>query len=414
MARLLTTGFELNATAGGSNFPDGSINSSTPTIVTSPVRTGTYALQCDRSVGIEIWQLTGPTGIVNGTTYFMRAYVRFVTLPDADDYILGQGSSGATRSGIGFTTSGGVNHLVLRTGTIASYEPAAATDTEVKTGIWYLVEYSFKYDTGALDDFTFRLNGVTVVTQTGLNITDSPSALCYLGFMNGATLGTVVFDDVAINDSSGSDQNSWPGEGRVALLKPISDNAGGTGWVLGANTALGGNGFGSLDNTPPLGVADLAVGSDPKQIRNATAAANSNYDANLTTYTTAGIGATDKVNVVQPLVATAAPVTTSAKAGTIGIASNPAISNVALSATGTPGAFWQGNTAGTWPTGWKWSLGTTTYAPSVTVGTSPVARVTQVTSSTRIAMVCALGMYVDYTPAPSLVFPTTRPTRYLM
>jgi hypothetical protein len=38
-------------------------------------------------------------------------------------------------------------------------------------------------------------------------------------------------------------------------------------------------------------------------------------------------------------------------------------------------------------------------APSVTLGTAPVMRITQVTASTRIAVVCAMFIYVDYTPA---------------
>ncbi len=121
----------------------------------------------------------------------------------------------------------------------------------------------------------------------------------------------------------------------------------------------------------------------------------------MTTYTAAGIKATDIVNVVVPVVSTGAPVTTSAKQGTVGVVSNPTIANVALSSTGTAGAFWQGNAAGAWPTGWKWSVGTAAYSPAVTLGTAPVMRLTQVTSSTRIALADAMGIYVDYTPAPS-------------
>jgi hypothetical protein len=121
----------------------------------------------------------------------------------------------------------------------------------------------------------------------------------------------------------------------------------------------------------------------------------------MTTYTAAGAGAGATVNAVLPVVATAAPVTTSSKAGTVGVVSNPAITNVSLGATGTAGAFWSGLAGGTYGAGWKWSLGTMTQAPTVTLGTAPVMRITQVTSSTRIAVVCFMGIYVDFTPAAS-------------
>jgi hypothetical protein len=195
---------------------------------------------------------------------------------------------------------------------------------------------------------------------------------------------------------------------------PTADSAGGTGWVLGTGTALGGNGWIAEDNKPPVGVADLTAGSDTKQIRNATASANSNYDATMTTYTAAGINASDTVDAVLPVVATAAPTATQAKQGTVGVSSNPAITNIALGAGGTSGAFWAGSAGGTYPTGWKISKGTLTLAPSVTIGTAPVMRITQVTSSTRIAVVCAMGIVVVWTPVVVARVPYSTPYPQLL
>jgi hypothetical protein len=110
------------------------------------------------------------------------------------------------------------------------------------------------------------------------------------------------------------------------------------------------------------------------------------------------VAAGDTVLAVRNVIATAAPVTTSSKQGLIGNASNPAITTIALGAGGTAGAFWSGVAGGTFPTGWKVSFGTLTTSPSVAVGTAPVMRVTQVTSSTRIAMVCFMGLLVAWTP----------------
>src|SRR6266576_2199201 len=39
---------------------------------------------------------------------------------------------------------------------------------------------------------------------------------------------TAYIDDVALNDTTGANQNTWPGEGKVVLLVPTADSAKGT------------------------------------------------------------------------------------------------------------------------------------------------------------------------------------------
>jgi hypothetical protein len=270
---------------------------------------------------------------------------------------------------------------------------------------------------GTIDQCEARLAGVSFASASGLTVSDTAPTNISVGHnvfsAQAVSAGTVIYhDDVAVNDSTGAAQNSWPGDEKIVLLRPTADSAVGTGWTLGNATATGGNAWQRLNKAPPDSAADLTTAADADQIRNATSNANSSYDATMTTYTAAGIAAGDTVNVVVPIVATGAPVVTSAKAGTIGVASNPAIANIALGAGGTSGAFWSGVAPGTYPTGNKWSFGTTTYAPSVTLGTAPVMRVTQVTSSTRIAIVTEMGIYVSYTPAArSLVYTDRRVAR---
>ncbi len=276
----------------------------------------------------------------------------------------------------------------------------SAATVSAGTDTYYRVEMKVVYNGSTqISDVELQLDGVSVASTSGLAIA---SLAIKIGWgLTAPGANTIVYlDDVAFNNNAGANNNTWPGDGAVVLLLPTADSAVGTGWVLGNNTAEGGNGWNSVNNTPPVGIADLGgAGADTGQIRNATAAANSNFDATMTTYTAAGVTAGSTVNAIHPWVITAAPVTTSSKQGTVGVVSNPAITNIALSATGTAGAFWQGAAGGTFITGWKGSPGTITEAPSVTLGTAPVMRVTQVTSSTRIAVVCFMGIYVDYTPA---------------
>jgi hypothetical protein len=374
VARLLTVGADSAEAASGLVEGGGGSNATSATLA----RTGT------RSFTGFSWAFTGALS----TTYFYRAYTQWTTLPTADSRILSI-VAGATQIQVRFILSNST--LIL---TDNANVQIGTGNLVVTTGVWYRVELSLLTASGSVDVGELQVDGTTVQASSGLSISDSaPSSVVW----SRGTGATGYGDDVALNDSTGGSQNTWPGDGKVVLLLPISDNAKGTGWTNDAASTT--NLFNSVDNTPPIGIADTSSGTGLNQLRNATSNANSNYDANLTTYTTAGIGASDTINVLDPIVVTAAPVTTSSKQGTIGVSSNPVIANVALSATGTAGAFWAGATAATYPTGWKASHGTTTYAPSVTLGSSPVLRITQVTSSTRIAMVCFMGMYVDYTPA---------------
>jgi hypothetical protein len=379
MGRLVTSGAETNdlTLEGASN---------NAAIDTAHVRTG--ARSWHPTAGSGDWVFTG----VNDVTYYARAYFYKnstfdSTVTDTDILTFVEGTP-AKAVMFAAQTDG---TLILKYG--ASRTQLGSPSAVLAADTWYRLELSLLLGTGGTDVVAGRIDDVTVASGSSLSISDStPTTLRIVGSAN------AWWDDIAINDSAGGNQNSWPGDGREVLLLPISDNAVGTGWTLGTGTAISSNGFGSVDNTPPTGVTNVEAGSDPKQIRNASSNANSNYDANLTTYFNAGIGPKSVINVLVPIVATAAPVSTSAKQGTVGIVSNPTIANIALGAGGTSGAFWSGVIENTYNTGWKISYGTKTYNPAVTVTTSPVMRITQVTSSTRIATVCFMGMYVDYTP----------------
>ncbi len=409
MARIATCGFEWgdnytisiegSTTLGGA--ATGTVVADTGTVRSGSKSAKVTAVATNDTVALDSIG-NSPGNQTAATTAFVRCCFNLSTLPATNARLFQYGSNS-----VGFTANIGIR--VTSAGKIQLWNESAGTQigsdaaATVATGTWFRLELSVTVDGSTnITACEGRLDGVTVASTSGLSISAIGSSAFVVGWCTTPAIASAVLylDDYAYNDSTGANQNSWPGDGKVVLLIPISDNAVGAGWTLGTGTAIsGGSGSTAVKNKPPLGVADLAAGSDTKLFRNATANANSNYDANLTTYTTAGVGASDTINVLVPIVFTAAPVSTSAKQGTVGIVSNPAIANIALGLGGTTGAFWFGTAGGTYNTGWKYSTGTTTYAPSVTLGTSPVMRITQVTSSTRIAVVCFMVMYVDYTPA---------------
>jgi hypothetical protein len=396
VARLLTAGAEtLDAIGDNATMEGGITNTGTVTVDTATVNTGLKSFKFD-SGGGSTASVTKTISPVLGTIFYARMWFR---LPQAGGDIPSLRITLDSGNGLSASVyiSSANRSLSLRdnVGTIGSSTAALSQNT------WYCVELAAQNNSVASTSYReARLNGVSFASSSTRNATTVGTGLVEFGWIGNPGASNIIYlDDLAVNDSGGANENSWPGCGKQVLLLPISDNAVGTGWTndnLVNNTV---NLFESVDNIPPIGIADTTTSTTSDQIRNATNA-TANYDANLTTYATAGIGAADTVNLVQPWIITGAPTATGAKTGALQITSNPA--EGAATAFQTTSNFFRasGVNAGTYPTGWAFSTNPITYAPSVTVGSSPVLRA-DITggTATRIAMCCFMGLYVDYTPA---------------
>lgn len=375
--------FEWNDTyAEGHSFTGTASNS------TTQARTGSRSIRCNPS--------SGASGAVDCSTYFSGSKAGWwhfglylVTAPSV------------TRQLVGLSASGGANLKITSSGTIQYLlgSTVYATSAALSTNTWYWI--SFESGNSALtntSDF-FRVNNATVTRSSDPGASFATLGIPTFGFPSSEASAAECYIDDIMQDDAG-----FIGNGKVGLALPISDNSIGAGWTLGTGTAISSNGYDAVNNTPPVGVADLTAGSDTKQIRNA----GKNTDAaafNLTTYTNLGVGSGDTVLAVESLVSTGAPVTTGAKTGSLTI-SNPTVAKTSF------GNFYQGSNAGTYSTGWTRYRSLTT-SPTVTKGNSPVLTVTQDTSSTRIAMVCAVGLTVVWSvPASSTPAVQNTQTRY--
>lgn len=322
-------------------------------------------------------------------TGFLRFYVRITALPSSASRLL----FGSNETAILLGSNG---KLVFRTGATTFPDTATAlTDTTR----WYQIGVPL----GAVTSGTLlQIDGVTETTGT-----KAAQAVAAYWFGDGEGFNTetytAYFDDVAIDGSA------FPNAGSVVLLSPTSDNgSSAASWTKPGGSTTNRNT--SVDNVPPVGVADSTnVAQAENQIRNATA--NASYVANMTTYTAAGIGASDTVNAIRSFVSVGAPVSTGAKTGSQQITANPA-AGAATAFAANSGQFWTGSAASTFPSGWKWERGPVSSAPSVTLGNAPTLslNITGGTAS-RIADCCFMGIYVDYTPAAvaAAAVPYTRP-----
>jgi hypothetical protein len=358
------------------------------TFSTSNPRTGTYAYRCASGAGnAAAYVTTASYGSVPDAPFYGRGYFHFTNLPSTTVRIMLTGTGSTV--GSARLTSGGKLQLFNDTAGTQIGSDSAAT---VTTGTWYRVELYYRNNTTAgTDELELRLDGVSVASANNLTFSGLASTLtCGFHQAPGANL-TCDVDDIVVHDGNGANNTSWPGSGKVVLLKPISDNARDTLWTGGAGGTS--NLYEAVNNLPPVGTA---TETDTTQIEHAGGAAGTTdrYDANMTTYATAGIAAADTINAIYLVAEHGEDVTTGTKLLNFEVVSNPAIAS-----TGNVSAGNDLGGLGTYPTLWSRHRGTIAEAQSVTVGTSPVMRVRRPETASRVASVCFMGMFVSFTPA---------------
>ncbi len=389
MGRLRTLGFETGS--GSSLIEDGIGNTGGGAISTSIFRSGAASYRITPTSGNAqgITPFLGST-LALGTTVYLRIYVYFAGFP-----------SGSTRRSIANIGSGVITLQAATGGVIRVYNGGTQVGGDspaLSLNTWYRLEIAVKYDTGATDTCIARIDGVDFVSVSGQSFTDTAINQVGIGCsdaLSGNGLD-VYFDDAAINDSTGSFQNSWPGPGKVVLLLPISDNQRGS-WTGGAGGTT--NLFDAINNIPPTGTA---TETDSTQIESADSSPDNStdeYRANMTVPTDAGVPANAVTKVMQLLVTHGEDVATGTKTGSFLILSNPAQS---VADTFTFGA--DVGALGTWPSNWTTTWGTAQYDPSVVLGTSPVVRIRKTDTGTRVASVCFAGAYLEYQEASMPIF----------
>lgn len=410
MARLLTCGWET-ANACEATTQNNFTYLLTDTTVTRNTDS-VYSMKIQSTLpGANGFQYP-LSGAVLADTWYARFFLYLPGTPTAAHKFFGMNAS----TTVAWPNTG--IELRLNTDRTVSliYNNTAQTPTSaaLATTTWHMIEV--RGISGTSGQAELVVNGTSVVSVSGT--TGQAGAFAQLQFGSDSTAARGIdlyIDDLALNDSNGAASNTWVGNTNLKMLLATADSAVGTGWLTSGNNII--NLYTNIDNVPPLGIADV-INNEGHQIRNGSNVANSAYDATLQSYSAAGVAAIDVINVVQALVVSGAPVSTSAKSGTVGCVSNPSSSMANLAAgPSTAGQFWTGVAAGTYPTGWKTSLGPAVHGDiaSGSRSTAPVVRINQVTANTRIAMVTLLGMYVDYTPgtpAAALVWKPSRGPNY--
>lgn len=302
-----------------------------------------------------------------------RARFRFTVLPSTTARIfVGSASSG---NNLRINPNGTVAYF--DGGTLIGTSATALTDTAK----WYTIEWHSS--TNAASQVRLRIDEVDEITTTNASTFGSGNLGCNDTV---ADTYTMFVDDYVVDNAA------FPGPGAVRLLLPISDNARAALWVAGSNaTTATTDLWEGVNNTPPVGTATSNAVTAAISHEGGADAATDDYDANMTSYTSAGIPAGSTINAIQAVIVHGEDIATGAKELTFSIKSNPAQGAFQTNFNAGIGAV------GTYPTNWNITRGTMLSAPTVVLGTSPVMAVRRPETASRRADVCFMGMYVDYT-----------------
>lgn len=257
MARLYTDGFELGTDAYSYTVKLSSL--ATASVSSSEKRTGSYSLKIDlnqNSSGYIAYQ----NGLTTGDTFFWRLafmYKNVKSLPATLVPLLELRSSTQPINTVVFNPStlkidilggGTANSVGLRidgSSVFSSNSMAAMVE-----GNWYVLQGRC-YLHGSSGNIVLKVNGVTVAAFTG-NTTGAGSVVDSFQYGSrplGSLTGTgfdIYMDDMAINDDSGTKENSYPSLGGVYCLRPNADGAA-SDWTRSSGTAN----YQAVDEIPP-------------------------------------------------------------------------------------------------------------------------------------------------------------------
>ena len=346
-------------------------------IEASVVRTGSYSVKLTPASGAAgYWE---PRQESPART--LRFYLRVTSLPSTARLLLG--TSAAGQANLVLNPSGTVAYRYATT-TIGT-SSTALTDTAT----WYQMEVNVGINGSSIA--LLRIDGTDQVTG---DIAQAASVFGVGTSMFGANdtvaaTYTAYVDDIA--GKSGVQADVWVGAGQAVLLRPTSLSAAG-GWVEGDGAGTAGMAA-AVATRPPPGLAS-ANETSATNIESPTNSATDNCDMNMTTYSAAGVGASDTINAVQAVIRHGEDIAVGTKGGASLIVSNPTQSPEDTFNYGN-----DGGAHGAEPGFWYTAIGTAQTSPSVTLGTAPVLRVGKRTATTRVVCVDFMGIYVDYSPA---------------
>lgn len=274
MARIITSGFEINTTT--SNVGDVSIINGA-TLGTGTVRTGSRALAIALAGSIKSAQFSFVTP--NTGPLWLRFYLNYTTAPPADNMI-------ANFSGV----SNRLNLRLTSTGALKLFNATTqigSTTSALSSNTWYRIEMKFDESLASGSQVAeLSIDGSIVISSSTQTYAGTAPTLLVGGNLNSeaAASGSWFIDDLAVNTASGSFQNTYPGAGSIIYCFPAGagDSAQ---WTKAGSGPAATNWQGVIDNPPDDGVTfNSSSNTAPK--------------TDMFTIAPTGIGASDTISLV--------------------------------------------------------------------------------------------------------------------
>jgi hypothetical protein len=387
VSRLAWGGGETGTLRGdGDIFPQ----TVPPVLDTAVVHSGIYAFKAAANQAMRV-----DFSAVAGRWFYVRAWYRVDALPSATVDIL---------QWWGAANSSNLPHVVrLQPDGRLLYTSGVTPASEVVSPVvganaWFCVEFGLRTRAGIGHDAIYRLNGTTLGTYSRSNASPTPPDAVRFGYFSAASapLTAVSFDDIALNDDTGSAQNDFPGiDGKIVHLLPVADSAVGADWKANTLAAFSPGAYDCLDNRPILNNIFGTGGAQVQARNNVSNVAAPAADLDVTTAAYSSVlAAGDAVRVCQHRLWVSDSHATAQYQVAGRTVSNPA--DAAETAYTTPvvasaaGALISGS--------WTPGLGPVTYNPNVTKASGAVLRIGKRSATTDSVGCCYAALQVEYGP----------------
>jgi len=390
MSRAFQTGYEISIlpTGGDISPPDGLFSTSGTGVAsrdTAIKRTGASSCKLDPAAGDSGVWMGSPFNFVvaNNRIFYLQAYMYFDDLPSVTVQVM-QLYSGATPAvSVRLTAAGKIQ--LYDNGAVAQIGSDSVATLVPDT--WYRIALKAANNASSLiSSAEVQLDGVSVANGNIATPTAGPNVR--IGWIEAPGANKVMhIDDLVGNDSTDGLNDSWPGEDKVILMMPKSDEQIGS-WKAGAGGST--NLWDAVSNVPPLGIA---AETDLSQIENFDVSGDNStdeYRGNCGSYLAAGIGASDIITSVSTFANHAEKSAAGSVAGSFGAQSNPSEIYSVFNYGGNVGA------AGTWPANWRWKLSNALDLPSVVLQLPLIVAIRKTDATTTVGFCDFLGAYVAY------------------